>query len=166
MSSFRIRPRFEQIIELDIETTRERISSHINREGSRCVVKNFPGFIGILIPEHDQHFWSPQLHLSLYTEDPGKTIIRGTYGPNPNVWSLFLYGYLIVGTLGLFAATLGFAQCMIGNTPWGLWIFGATSATAALLYFTAQIGQKLGAQQTFLLHQTYESAIGQSARIH
>jgi hypothetical protein len=30
----------------------------------------------------------------------------------------------------------------------------------------AQFGQKLGAWQTFLLHQAYESAIGQSVEIH
>jgi hypothetical protein len=33
------------------------------------------------------------------------------------------------------------------------------------MYLTAQFGQKIGAQQTFLLHQIYESAVGQSVEI-
>ena len=147
---------------MDLETTQERIISHINREDSRCVVKSFPGFLGILIPEKDQHFWSPQLHLCLEQTEEGKTIIEGTYGPNPNVWSLFLYGYLIVGSLGMFAAFLGFAQWTIGRRPWGLWVLGVMMTAAGVFYLVAQLGQKLGAWQTFLLHQVYESAIEKS----
>jgi hypothetical protein len=160
MSSFRIRPRFTQTVDLDLETAQQRLFAHVNREGSRCEVKNFPGFISLRIPEQDQHFWSPQLHLSLESGDDGKTVIHGIYGPNTNVWSLFLYGYLLVGSLGLFSGILGFCQWMIGSLAWGLWIFGVMLAAAVALYLIAQFGQKLGAQQTFLLHLTYEGAMG------
>jgi hypothetical protein len=160
MSSFRIRPRFTQTVDLDLETAQQRLFVHGNREGSRCEVKSFPGFISLRIPEQDQHFWSPQLHLSLEPAGDGKTVIHGIYGPNTNVWSLFLYGYLLVGSLGLFSGILGFCQWMVGNRAWGLWIFGVMLAAAVALYLVAQFGQKLGAQQTFLLHLTYEGAMG------
>lgn len=165
MSSFRIRPRFSQILALEIEDARERIVSEVNHEGGRCEVKSFPGFICLRIPEQDRHFWSPRLNLSLEKTDDGKTLVEGTYGPNANVWSLFLYGYLITGTMGTFSGVFGFAQWMIGTTPWALWIFGAMLALATGLYVFAQFGQKLGAQQTFLLHQIYESAIGRTVEI-
>ena len=166
MSSFRVRPRFRQIVDLVADAVQTRLVCHLTREGSRCTVKNFPGYLSLRIPEQDAHFWSPQLNLSLDATDDGKTLINGTYGPNPNVWSLFLYGYLIVGTLGLLAAILGFSQWLIDLNPWGWWIFGVMAAGAIILYLVAQFGQKLGAWQTFLLHQAYESAIGQSVEIH
>jgi hypothetical protein len=97
MSSFRIRPRFSQIVDLDPEATRQRIVSGIDAETSHCEVKSFPGYVTLIIPAKDHHFWSPQLSLNLEATGEGKTVIHGIYGPNTNVWALFLYGYLLEG---------------------------------------------------------------------
>jgi hypothetical protein len=129
-------------------------------------VKNFSGFVCLRIPSQDRHFWSPRLNLSLTPTEDGKSQIQGVYGPNANVWSLFLYGYLITGSLALFSGILGFVQLSLEIKAWGLWIFGAVLAAAAGLYLLAQFGQKLGAAQTFQLHQIYESAMGRKVDIH
>lgn len=165
MSSFRIRPRFIQIVEIDPEAAREQIVRRIESETSRCEVRSFPGYVTLLIPEKDQHFWSPQLSLSLEATAEGRTVIHGIYGPNANVWTLFLYGYLLVGSLGLFAGIFGCAQWIVGQTAWGLIVLGALVTIAIGLYFLAQFGQKLGARQTYLLHLTYEAAIGKAVEI-
>lgn len=165
MSSFRIRPRFSQVIELAIDEARERIVREVNEGEHHCEVKSFPGFICLRIPEEERHFWSPRLNLSLDPAEDGKTRIEGTYGPNANVWSLFLYGYLLSGSVGLFSGTLGFAQWMIGMRPWGLWIFSVMLAVGIGLYLFAQFGQKMGAQQTFRLHQIFEAAMGRTVEI-
>jgi hypothetical protein len=166
MSSFRIRPVFEQVVELAPDEVRERIVRAVERDGGgRFEVKNFPDFVCLRVREQDRHFWSPRLNLSLEAADGGHTRIAGTYGPNANVWGLFLYGYLLTGSLGTFTGVLGFAQWMIGLRPWGLWIFGGLAALAAALYLTAQFGQKLGARQMFMIHQAYEGAIGTMVEI-
>ena len=51
-------------------------------------------------------------------------------------------------------------------SAWGLWIFWTLAGLAVILYLSAQMGQKLAAQQTFTLHQAYERATGQSIPIH
>jgi len=165
MSSFRVRPRFQQLVPQDLETVQARIAQHLGREDSPCLVKSFPGFLSLRVLEKDAHFWSPQLHLSLEPAENGQTLVQGIYGPNPNVWSLFLYAYLLTGSVGLFAGLFGFSQWLIGHKPWGLWVLAATMAGAASLYLVAQLGQKLGAWQTFQLHQAYQSAIGQPVDI-
>lgn len=131
-----------------------------------CEVKNFPRFICLRIPESDRHFWSPRLNLSLEEEEDGTTRIEGIYGPNANVWGLLLYGYLIIGSAGLFSGILGYAQWFIGSRPWGLWICGAMLAAAIALYVAARMGRKIGAPQTMLLHRIYESAMHRTAEIH
>ncbi len=161
MSSFRIRPVFSQVVELAPDEVRERIVQAVERDGGgRFEVKNFPNFVCLRIREADRHFWSPRLNLSIEETADGYARIEGTYGPNANVWGLFLYGYLLIGTLGIFAGVFGFAQWMIGMQPWGLWILGGLGFFAAALYVTAQFGQKLGARQMFTIHQAYESAVG------
>ena len=166
MSSFLIRPRFSQSVDFDGETIRQKLADQVARDGDRVELKSFPDFLCLRIPEKDRQWWSPRLSLSLETTNDGKTLIQGIYGPNGNLWSLYLYGYLIVGSLGLFSGILGLCQWKLANLPWGLWIFGVMVAAAAALYLAAQFGQKLGARQTFLLHHCYESAVGQAVEIH
>lgn len=165
MSSFGIRPCFSHVLDLSVENAREQIVEQVQSEPGRCEVKSFPGFVCLRIPEQERHFWSPRLNLSLDATEDGKTRVQGTYGPNANMWGLFLYGFLAVGTLSLFSGILGFCQWKIGHQPWGLWIFFAIMALGLALYVLAQFGQKLGAQQTFRLHQIYETAIGRSVGV-
>lgn len=166
MSSFHIRPRFTQTLAMSVEEARQRIIEEVEKGAESCDVKSFPGFICLQIPEAEQHFWSPRLNLNLDPEENGHTHIVGIYGPNTNVWSMFLYSYLLSGTLAVFSAVLGFAQSMVGANAWGWMIFAAMMIIIVGLYVFAQFGQKLGAQQTFRLHRIYEAAIGRSVDIH
>ncbi len=165
MSSFHVRPRFRQVIDMPIEEVQGKLVSQIDEENDRCAVKAFPGFVRLRIPEEEQHFWSPRLTLSLDPEEEGKTAINGIYGPNANVWALFLYSYFIVGFLGMISGVLAISQWFIGSDPWAFWLLGGALAGLTALYITAQMGQKLGAMQTFQLHQAYEAAIGKHAQI-
>ena len=165
MSSFRVRPRFTQVLDWGLEESQDRIARAVESSGGRVVLKRFPGYLTLRIPEQHQQFWSPQLTLSLEQQADGSTIVVGIYGPNTNVWSLYLYGYLLVGSVGLFAVILGFCQRVLGEQPWGLWAAGTMLALAAGLYIIAQFGQKLAAWQTFQLHQVYEAAVGKPAQV-
>jgi len=165
VSSFGIRPHFSQTLELGPEDARARIVAEVRKEDEHFEVKSFPGFICVRIPEDERHFWSPRLNLSLESTDDGHTRVEGIYGPNANVWSLFLYGYLITGSFAIFGGSIGFAQWSLGKTSWGLWIFWAALGVALALYVLAQFGQKIGAQQTFRLHQLYEAAMGRTVEL-
>ena len=165
MSSFRLRPRFSHVIDLGVEAARERIVNAVREHADRCEVKSFPGYVSLHVLEKDLHYWSPRLSLSLEPAGDGHTRVEGTYGPNTNVWSAFLYGYMLVGSVGVFSGLLGACQLWLGMRPWGLWILVAVALIAAGMYMSAQFGQKIGAQQTFLLHQVYEEAVGAGVEI-
>lgn len=160
MSSLHIRPRFEQVIPGEVDVVRDKLADQLREAAEGYEIKNFPDFLCLRIPEKDRHFWTPRLNLSLEDAGEGRTRIRGIYGPNANVWGLFLYGYLTTGSIAAFGSVFGIAQWFVGQTPWGLFCGGAGLLGVLVLYATAQFGQKIGAQQTFLLHQVYESVIG------
>ncbi len=166
MSSFGIRPHFSETLDLVPGEAQQRLVEKVETGADPCEVKNFVGYICLRIPEQDRHFWSPRLTLTLEATEDGRTRIEGIYGPNANVWSLFLYGYLLSGTFGLFSGIYGSVQWSLKLDPWALWIFGAMLGIALGLYLLAQFGQKLGAQQTFRLHQVYETAMGRKVEIH
>ena len=166
MSSFRVRPFFRQNLPLEKSAARERFANSLTSNGEAFELKNFPDYLCLRIPQERSHFWSPQLSLSFDDGEGGGTVISGIYGPNSNVWSLFIYGYGVSGLTGLFSGIFGFTQLSVGHYAWGLWIFGVAMLGALALYLAAQYGQKLGAQQMFQLHQAYEAAAGGLVEIH
>jgi hypothetical protein len=165
LSSFRIRPRFEQVVAAPPDTAHATLVRGLADEAPNLVVKSFPGFIGIHLPDAERRSWSPRLFLSVDAAPGGGTRIEGIYGPEIEIWSVFLYGYLATGLLGTFSGILGTCQHLLGQTAWGLWVCGAMAGGALLLYLIAQLGQKLGAWQTFQLHQAYTAAVGKVTRI-
>jgi len=72
---------------------------------------------------------------------------------------------MLVGSVGAFSGVLGGCQFWLGMQAWGLWIAAIMLLIAVGMDLTAQFGQKIGAQQTFMLHQIYEAAVGQSVEI-
>ena len=56
----------------------------------------------IRLPKHHQHFWSPQLHLEINETDSQTSMLHGLFGPNPTVWTMFMFLHFLVA--GLFIA--------------------------------------------------------------
>lgn len=164
MTSIRIRPRFNQIIRDSPENVESRVRSKLKQPQSECTGRVIPGFIVLEIPISERHYWSPQLSLSLEEHEEG-TLIRGLYGPNPTVWSMFAFGYSAIGILALFASIIGFANLSLGLEAPVLWVLPVLGAVALVLYLVAQTGQKIGVEQTFTIHHFYEDVIGEKVHI-
>jgi hypothetical protein len=160
MSAFGLRPGFIHVMDLGVEEARRSIVGCLGDGREMYEVLSFPGFICLRIPEQRRRFWSPRLHLSLEAEGAGHTRVCGTYGPNASMWSSFLYGYLLVGSVGLFSGILGWCQSSLGMRAWGLWIFFPMLAAAAGMYVLGRVGRQLGGKQTMELHQFFEHAVG------
>ncbi|MEQ8924651.1 MAG: hypothetical protein RLO81_02495 [Fulvivirga sp.] len=155
MSSFRIRPRFKHKISLKKEELESRIIEQLKTQ-KQLSSHYLPGHIYIKINSALQHFWSPQLHLSFDVEED-KTIVRGLYGPNPTVWAIFFFGYVILGLMACFVAVWGFSVWSLGKDADILWALPVIGLIALIMYLASQFGQKMAAQQMFDIHHFYES---------
>lgn len=164
MSSFRIRPRFQQSISIPPRSFEAQVASYLEDPDSHCVGTAMPDFVILKIPQEERHFWSPQLSLSLEEEDGG-TCIRGLYGPNPTVWAIFFFGYSVLGVLALFVGIIGFSRMSLGLDAMILWLLPLFAGIAVALYIIAQTGQKVGAAQMFTLHHFLEKVIGEQVKI-
>lgn len=160
LSSFRVRPRFNEIVAAPRAETKARLLASLACEPAGAFeVRPFSEFVGLHLAESQRRYWSPRLMLSLYDWPEGGTLIEATFGPEPEVWSLFLYGYLGTGLLGTFSAIYGGAQLFIGQEPWAFYATGSMALIACSLYLAAQLGQKFAAHQTLALHEAYERAV-------
>jgi hypothetical protein len=161
MSSFRIRPRFQQLVKAGTEEVEQLFKDRIAHEQDQCPCFAVfrPGHIILRIPVKEQHFWSPQLSLSIDEHEEG-TLIRGLYGPDPSVWTFFAMGYLTLGIASVFVAIIGYSYHMLNKDASLLWLLPVFGVLALVLYLIAQFGQKLGAEQTFRLHHYFEETLG------
>ncbi len=160
LSSFRVRPRFEENFAAPPAVVHAALLRGLAAQAPTLEIHPGAGFIGMHFPDAERRYWSPRLMLGVEPAPGGGTRVAGIYGPEIEVWSVFLYGYIGSGMLGMFAGIFGFVQWRLGQTAWGLWICGTMAVAALLLYLFAQLGQKLGAHQTFQLHQAYTAAAG------
>ena len=147
-----LRPRFS----LELDVLPEKLLSAfegVARTQSDFVISRVDDHVFIRIPKSKQHFWSPQLHLEIYKIEEQPTILRGLFGPNPTVWTLFMFLHFIIATLFIGA---------------GIWMYTNISLKASftfplvsmivlfivwfLLYFSGRLGKEAGKKEMKALH--------------
>ncbi len=165
MSDIGLRPTFVDSLPMKPEEARELLTTRLLEHCAQCECKSFSGYLALRIPESQRRFYSPRLLLSLEPDELEGTRITGTFGPNANMWSAFLYGYLATSSTALFSGILGFCQWKIEITPWGLWIFIPAATSLIALYLAGRIGRTLGEAQTTQLRIIYQSASGHPVEI-
>ncbi len=162
MASFRIRPRFETTTTKTIEEIIDIVKSKLRHNTKHLHGEAFQDHITIKVNKDHRHYWSPQLAILLYREPEDKvTTIKGIYGPMPNVWTLFALSYLAIGVLTIFISIIGLSRMALGHTCSILWVVPVLLSVAAALYIISQMGQKLGASQTYAIHYFFQDALGE-----
>ncbi len=66
---------------------------------SDFIVTRLDNHVFIKFPKEKQHFWSPQLHLEIDEIDKNSSLVHGLFGPNPTVWTLFMFFHFIIAAL-------------------------------------------------------------------
>ncbi len=168
MTSFRVRPRFKREINESTDSLLEKLRYQVALPHAPCTMSAIPSghthIVLKILPEM-RHYWSPQLSVSLETLENGNTLLRGLYGPAPSVWTLFTFGYAVLGVLSFFAFSLGFSQWSLGLPAPILWALPVLIVLALGLYISAQFGQKMGTAQTYQLHHFFEEALQVQVKI-
>lgn len=154
----RIRPRFEIISCNTIQAIEAKTKDCANLADSKCKATVNQGFIKVFLPKTEQHYWSPQLTLSL-EEDENGTLIRGLYGPRPAVWTMFVFFYAVIGVAILFIAIFGFSYISLGKSGIILWLLPVLVIVFFSLYLVSYFGQKLGHDQMIILHNFIEDCL-------
>jgi hypothetical protein len=96
-----LRPRFK----LEIKRYNQSILSDFRNAKttqSNFIVTRIDDHVFIKLPKNKQTFWSPQLHLEINKVDENNSIIHGLFGPNPTVWTMFMFLHFLVA--GVFIA--------------------------------------------------------------
>jgi len=106
--------------------------------------------IHLRIRRSERRIWSPHLNVDVQADKQG-CVLRGHFGPHPDVWTFFIAMYAILSFAGIVGLLFGLSQWMIESPPVALWILPGTLVLACMLYGFAIAGQRLGQDQMRLL---------------
>ncbi|WCO02319.1 GTP-binding protein [Psychroserpens ponticola] len=121
---------------------------------SDFIVSRIDDHVFIRIPKAKQHFWSPQLHLEINNEyDKEGSTIHGLFGPNPTVWTMFMFFHFLIAGLFIAFGTWAYVNWSLGHS-YAFQLFFAlfTIVIWFALYFGGRIGKKTGMNEMQQLH--------------
>jgi len=148
-----LRPRFKFDVKHDNENLLKLFEDTKNTQ-SDFIVSRIDDHVFIKIPKAKQHFWSPQLHLEINkNETDDNSTIYGLFGPNPTVWTMFMFFHFVVIGLFLGFSIWGYTNWSLDNN-YSLQLFVALFMVIVwfVLYFGGRIGKKTGMDQMHELH--------------
>lgn len=154
-----VRPRFRVHCKLSPDEVVGRINAKLREKDSPCIGKVISGYATILIPEEDQHYWSPQLSLTI-EETPNGSDLRGLYGPRPAVWTMFMFFYSCIGFAAFMITMIGLSFLTLGKSIAILWWVPVLTLLFLSLYLVAGIGKRLGQDQIKIIHAFIENCTG------
>jgi hypothetical protein len=155
LPAYRVRPRFKITQSDNGNNIVEGIKNALNTPGAKCIGSASDRFISLQIPQDSQHYWSPQLSITMSNED-GATIIRGVYGPRPAVWTMFIFFYTVIGLALLVVTVIGLSTMSLDKGTAIFWWIPALLLVFLTLYLVAYFGQKMGHDQMVELQAFFE----------
>ena len=142
-----LRPRFKLEINKDNETALHTFDK-IKKEQQEFVVSRIDNHVFIKFPKQKQHFWSPQLHIEIDDVNEKKSVIRGLFGPNPTVWTMFMFFHFLVAGLFIGFAVWAYSLWSLKH-PYFIQIMGMVAMIIIwfVLYFAGRMGKTKGKEE-------------------
>tara|TARA_R110002049_G_scaffold306637_2_gene505496 strand:- start:2526 stop:3038 length:513 start_codon:yes stop_codon:yes gene_type:complete len=164
-NTIQIRPRFKLLSDLSIEEIQGKINDHLVKANTTCFGKINHGFGTIQLPKSEQHYWSPQLVISLEKTEGG-TEIRGLYGPKPSIWTMFVFFYATIAFGFIITLIIGLTNISMEKESLIIWFAPALLLLFFSLYLISYLGQKKGTPQLVILEKFIEGALGMKMEEH
>ncbi len=140
-----LRPRFQ----IELNESSDKILDKFEKINSNSIIcKRLDEHIFLKINIKDRHFWSPQLHLEVNDISNASCKIYGVFGPNPSLWTFFMFIHFGIGIIFLIFTVWGYSNWSLGK-PYYLQMFIILLMTFiwGALYVFGRIGKQKGKPQ-------------------
>ena len=135
-----LRPRFKFDVETDNETLLQAFEDTKTSQ-SDFMVTRIDDHVFIRFPKKEQHFWSPQLHLEINEKDGKSATVHGLFGPNPSIWTMFMFFHFIVAGLFIAFGIWAYTNATLGNS-YAIQLF--LTLFMILIWFVLYIAGRMG----------------------
>lgn len=153
-----LRPRFQLVL---YEPAQEVLGKLQDACRPPFHIKRVDDHIFIRFDAPESHFWSPQLQLEILEEEPSGAKVYGLFGPNPSLWTFFMFLHFGVAIVFLIFGVWTYSSITL-ERPYGPQLGVMLSMVAAwfALYAIGRAGRARGKPQMHELHTFFMGVVG------
>ncbi|HEY9170565.1 MAG TPA: GTP-binding protein [Lutibacter sp.] len=160
-SELHLRPRFKLNIDESQEKLLSKFQSNVKNTNCNYCVKVTDGHIVIDFPEKENHFWSPQLNIEIEKVEENKSIVKGLFGPKPQVWTFFMFIHFVMAIAFIGFSIMAYVKWTLkSDYKMALIITFTLPMLWIVMYFLGSLGKKRGHQQMDELHGFMMETLG------
>jgi hypothetical protein len=112
-NEIRLRLRFYKDIPEKREIVQEKFENFKKNCGQNCQLKINQHHIWMHMPDSKRYYWSPHLHIELESTTNNQTHIRGLFGPEPTLWTLFIFLHFMVAGIFIIFSCMAYSDYIL-----------------------------------------------------
>lgn len=158
--NLQLRLRFYKVCKKSIERIKNEFEELKTTVEPNYKIKILDNHIWLSIGVFDREKYSPQLHLELEEMEDGNTAINGLYGPDPVLWTFFMFMHFIVAGIFIIFSIIAYSKYNL-HQKFALEIIIMLTMVVFwfTLYFLARYNRKKGIPQMKKLEELMEKVI-------
>lgn len=138
-NELRLRLRFYKDVPESINLVLQKFEDYKKSNCDDFSVKTGGTHIWLNIKENKRAYYSPHLHLELEPKNENETHIRGLFGPDPTLWTFFMFLHFIIAGVFLIFSGIAYSDYVLKNSiTFDLIVIGLMIFSWFLLYFIAK----------------------------
>jgi len=153
-SDIHLRPRFKMNFNESQQNIIAKFQHNLMDGNCKYCTKIVDGHIVIDVPEDENHFWSPQLNIEIEKIEENSAVVKGLFGPKPQVWTFFMFFHFAVAVAFVgFSVTTYVKWTLKMEYKFSLMMVIGLPILWILMYFLGRIGKSTGHKQMDELHE-------------
>jgi hypothetical protein len=147
-SDIHLRPRFKMYFNESQDVLISKFKENLKAESSIYCGRIVDNHIIIDVPVAENHFWSPQLNIEIEKGDANKTIVKGLFGPKPQLWTMFMFFHFAMAIAFIGFSIIAYVQWTLKEdyTIAALIVIGLPILWV-VMYFLGRFGRSKGHRQ-------------------
>ena len=152
-----LRMRFYSVSNKPLTTIKKEFEDLKEKVDPDFKIKTLDNHVWISIGVLKREKYSPQLHLELEKMEDGNTAIYGLYGPDPVLWSFFMFMHFVVALVFIIFAVIAYSKWNLHqNFTIDVAILFTMTIIWFLLYYIARLNRTKGIPQMEELEKLME----------
>ncbi len=156
-----LRIRFEKTVPRPPQTVMEKFKKAADELPTEFKIRQMEGHVWISMSPSHKKYYSPTLHLELGdAENTENTLVRGLFGPDPGLWTFFMFLHFVVAGIFIMFLTFAYSNWALKQSfILDLFVMGLMAIVWAALYFFARSNRKKGLSQARAMEKLVEGIL-------
>jgi len=109
-----LRPRFKETLNISNQVALDAFNK-VKSKHKTFIVICIDNHVFIKFPKSERRLWTPQLHIEIEAIDDSCCFLKGLFGPNPTLWTMFMFIHFVIATLFIGFSVWAYSNHRLGE---------------------------------------------------